>query len=197
MTSARAEKNIERLLPCDLVGDFSLFHYLKDHSNVLQALSRLAEYRVPFRCLLIGKGLSPDHADLTKQITTFGLQESVLFVWCRSDIPAAMNLLDLHVLSSPSEGFPNVLANAMGCSMPCASTDVGDALGLVGDKVACCPARDPQALSDVIIELDWEWQYSPQALQACKVASNQRIAEKFSIGVMVEAYEACWFSCVY
>tara|TARA_R110001592_G_scaffold54291_2_gene166178 strand:+ start:236 stop:1384 length:1149 start_codon:yes stop_codon:yes gene_type:complete len=180
--------------PSDFViGNVGRFDPLKDHSNLLQALARVAECKIPFRSLLIGKGMSPDNTGLVKQITALGLQDSVLLVGQRSDIPAVMNALDLHVLSSSSEGFPNVIAEAMACGTPCVSTDVGDALDIVGDKEACCPARDPQALADVIIKLAREWQHSPLMWRARKVASSQRIAEKFSIEAMVEAYETCWF----
>ena len=177
-----------------IIGNVGRFDPLKDHSNLLKALSRLAECRIRFRCLLIGKGLSPDNTGLVKQINAFGLQDSVLLVGQRSDIPAVMNALDLHVLSSLSEGFPNVLAEAMACGTPCVSTDVGDALEIVGDQEACCPARDSKALADIIIKIAGEWQHSPSAWLARKDACSQRIAEKFSIDVMVEAYEVCWFN---
>jgi glycosyltransferase involved in cell wall biosynthesis len=179
-----------------IIGNVGRFDPLKDHSNLLQALARVAECKIPFRCLLIGKGLSPDNTGLAKHVTALGLQDSVLLVGQRPDIPAVMNALDLHVLSSLSEGFPNVLAEAMACGTPCVSTDVGDALEIVGDNAACCPARDPQALADVITKLVREWQQFPSMWGARKVASSQRIAEKFSIDVMVEAYEACWFHAI-
>ncbi|MBE94419.1 glycosyltransferase [Marinobacter sp.] len=179
-----------------IIGNVGRFDPLKDHSNLLQALARVAGCKIPFRCLLIGKGLSPDNTGLIKQIATLGLQDSVLLIGQRSDVPAVMNALDLHVLSSLSEGFPNVLAEAMACGTPCVSTDVGDALDILGDRDACCNARDPKALAEVIIKSAREWQQYPLVWQARKVASSQRISEKFSIEVMVEAYEACWFHSV-
>ena len=180
-----------------IIGNVGRFDPLKDHSNLLQALAQVAKCKIPFRCLLIGKGLSPGNTALVEQITELGLQDSVLLVGQRSDIPAVMNALDLHVLSSLSEGFPNVLAEAMACGTPCVSTDVGNALEIVGDQETCCPACDSKALADVIIKLSREWQDSPSAWLARKDTCTQRIEERFSIEAMVEAYEACWLSTVY
>ena len=176
-----------------IIGNVGRFDPLKDHSNLLQALALVMERKVHFCCLLVGKGLSSDNTELVEQIAELGLQNTVLLVGQRPDIPAVMNALDLHVLSSLSEGFPNVLAEAMACGTPCVSTDVGDALDILGDKEACCPARDPQALAEMIIKSAREWQHCPSVWQARKAASSQRIGAMFSIEAMVEAYEACWF----
>ncbi|MDB2449699.1 glycosyltransferase [Pseudomonadales bacterium] len=179
-----------------VIGKVGRFDPLKDHFNLLQALALMVEQNIPFRCVLVGKGLSPDNTALVTYIVERGLQDRVVLAGQRTDIPAVMNALDLHVLSSLSEGFPNVLAEAMACGTPCASTDVGDAMEIIGDAKVCCSAQDAQALADVIIKLILEWQQAPEAWQARKDASKQRIADKFSVEGMVEAYEMCWFGPV-
>ncbi len=49
------------------------------------------------------------------------------------DIPIYFNASDLIVLSSFSEGSPNVIKEAMACNRPILSTDVGDVRWLFGD----------------------------------------------------------------
>lgn len=175
-----------------VIGTVGRFDPLKDHFNLLQALALVAMEGVSFRCMLVGKDLSVDNEFLMARITELGLQDKVLLVGQRTDIPAVMNALDLHVLSSCSEGFPNVLAEAMACGTPCVSTDVGDALEIVGDAGSCCPAQNPRALADLIIKLAHERLNDSEAWQLRKVASAQRIVERFSIARMVDAYEDCW-----
>ena len=175
------------------IGMVGRFDPQKDHFNLLQALALVAQ-KVDIKCLLVGKGLSPDNDALMCQISALGLQNNVVLAGQRTDIPSVMNALDLHVLSSAfGEGFPNVLAEAMACGTPCVSTNVGDAVEILGDASLCCPVQNPGALADLIIEMAEEWQQNPTAWQARKMASVQRIAARFSIEGMVDAYEACWF----
>lgn len=175
-----------------VIGKVGRFDPLKDHFNLLQALSLVAEQKIDFRCLLVGKGLSSDNAVLVSYITELGLQHRVVLAGQRTDIPSVMNALDLHVLSSCSEGFPNVLAEAMACGTPCVATNVGDALEILGDESTCCPPQNSHALADAIIKMATEWQKAPVAWRARKTVSTKRISDRFSIEGMVAAYEACW-----
>lgn len=176
-----------------VMGMVGRFDPLKDHFNLLDALAKFAETEIDFRCLLVGKGLGPDNAALTTRIADLGLQDKVQLVGQRPDIPAIMNALDLHVLSSCSEGFPNVIAEAMACGIPCISTNVGDALDILGDERSICPVKDSTALAELIIVMAHEWQRNSAAWEVRKNVSAQRIKERYSIDSMVSAYESCWF----
>ncbi|WP_286220274.1 glycosyltransferase family 4 protein [Marinobacter apostichopi] len=176
-----------------VMGMVGRFDPLKDHFNLLDALVKVAEREIDFQCLLVGRGLGAENPTLKERIDDLGLQDRVQLLGQRTDIPAVMNALDLHVLSSCSEGFPNVIAEAMACGVPCVSTNVGDALEILGDERAICPAEDSTALAELIITTAHEWQRNPAIWQVRKSTSSQRIEERYSIDNMVSAYEACWF----
>jgi len=57
---------------------------------------------------------------------------------------AAMNMF---CLSSRTEGFPNVVGEAMAMALPCVVTDVGDAAMLVADTGVVVPKEDSVALA--------------------------------------------------
>ncbi|CAG34761.1 glycosyltransferase family 4 protein [Desulfotalea psychrophila] len=175
-----------------VLGTVGRFDPLKDHLNLLQAFALVTKQVTHIRCVLVGKGLSVDNDVLMSYIAELGLQDSVLLAGQCGNIPAVMNALDLHVLSSCSEGFPNVIAEAMACGTPCVSTDVGDALEIIGEPESCCPARNSEALAGVIMNMVEERKSHPDTWQARKDASAQRIAEQFSLQGMVHAYETCW-----
>ena len=176
-----------------LLGKVGRYDPFKDHDNLLSALYKLQLSGVDFKCLLVGRGLTTENSELMARINELGLTDRVILAGQRTDIPAVMNALDLHVLSSSSEGFPNVLAEAMACGTPAISTDVGDAGEIVGDPALLCPPRNPKALSELILAMHAEWLERPDDWAERRTSCVEHIKNNFSIERMVAAYEQCWF----
>ena len=65
-----------------------------------------------FRCVLAGTGMDISNNELVKKIKDEDVEDRVLLLGRRSDIPEVMNAIDVH-LSSAGEAFPNVQAEAM------------------------------------------------------------------------------------
>lgn len=176
-----------------IIGMVGRFDPLKDHNNLIQALAYVTESKIHFRCVLVGKDLTQSNTILVKWIVEQALQDKILLLGQRSDIASVMNVLDLHVLSSKSEGFPNVIAEAMACGVPCVSTHVGDALQIIGAQEAVCPASEPKELAKLIIFMANEWKQNKQGWQNRKNMSVKRIHDNYSVETMVDAYVSIWF----
>ena len=174
-----------------VVGFVARYNPDKDHSTLLRALALVRENGARFRCLLVGERMSSENAQLVQLVERLGLQEVVCLLGPRPDVPAVMNALDLHVMSSSSEAFPNVLAEAMACGTPCVATDVGDARQIVGDVGWLVPARDPVALATALATAmasfgdrgGWERR---------QAAARSRIASLFSMSAMLDGYRRVW-----
>lgn len=54
-----------------------------------------------------------------------------------AELPYFYNAADLLLLTSLSEGSPNVIKEAMACNCPIVSTDVGDVKDVIGDMEGC------------------------------------------------------------
>ena len=177
-----------------MIGFVARYHPMKDHNTLLRALAVLRDLGNCPCCLLIGTGMDPGNAALTQQIDRLGLGDRVRLLGRRTDIPALMNALDLHVMSSESEAFGNVLGEAMACGTPCVSTDVGDAAEIIGSTGRIVPVRDPEALADAIAALLAERETSGWLDR--REAARSRIASRYTLQTMVERYHEVWFEGV-
>jgi glycosyltransferase involved in cell wall biosynthesis len=174
----------------DVIGFVARYDPAKDHANLLRALAILKARDACPLCLLVGGGMEPSNAPLIAEIARHDVGDRVLLLGRRGDVPAIMNALDVHVLSSAAEAFPNVLAEAMACGTPCVSTNVGDAADIVGESGWIAPPGDPEALADAIEaalaarrSADWS---------ARRERARQWIARSFSIAQMSRGYRRVW-----
>lgn len=192
-TSARARLRAEWGVPerISLLGMVGRFHPEKDHQNLIKALASVRASGRNFRCVLVGRGLEDTNEELINMLIRHELRDQVILAGPRNDIPNVMNAIDIHVLSSATEGFPNVLAEAMACGTPCVTTDVGDAGLIVGETGWVVPPRDADALTNAIKKALAEREHDSSWVQR-QVHARRRITESFSLDAMVKAYHQAW-----
>lgn len=133
-----------------VVGCLGRYNPAKDHANFVNAAALLAARHPACRFLMVGRDLTPANATLMAQIQATGFADRFVLLGERSDPAACLDAMDVFVLSSRTEGFPNVLGEAMAMGVPCVSTDVGDAAFLLGDAGPVVPPRDAVALAQAV-----------------------------------------------
>lgn len=176
-----------------LLGMVGRFDPQKDHLNLITALGIIKRKGHDFRCVLVGQGLVESNAELLSWLACHDVSDRVLLLGPRGDIPAVMNALDIHVLSSSyGEAFPNVLCEAMACATPCVTTDVGDAGLIVGDTGWVVEAGAPDRLADMLNLALGQMRSAPKAWQQRRLASRTRIVDNFCIDKMVAGYTQTW-----
>jgi len=126
---------------------------LKDHQTFLNAVHLLAATGVQIRILLIGPNAEPTNRELSALIKVRGLSRLTTLLGERHDTEQLLPAMDIAALSSYSEGFPNVLAEAMASGVPCVATDVGDSREIIGDTGRVVPPRSPAAFAAALGDL--------------------------------------------
>jgi glycosyltransferase involved in cell wall biosynthesis len=165
---------------------------IKDHPGLLEALALLHQSSsLKWKCVLVGPGMDSSNLALLRVLDDRKLAGRVSMVGPRPDVGEVMNAIDIHVLSSRAEAFPNVLCEAMACGTPCVSTDVGDAGLILGNTGWIVPPRDPGALARALEEACEE--ISSDSWAARKRLARDRVLKMFSIGSMAEKYQNLWF----
>jgi glycosyltransferase involved in cell wall biosynthesis len=187
----RQEWGIGSQIP--LLGVVARWDPHKDHANLLASLALLKISGRDFHCVLAGRGVDMRNDVLRRLISENGLQNKVTLLGHRNDISNIMNAIDLLVLSSCGEAFPNVVAEAMACGTPCVVTDVGDAAMIVANTGWVVPARNPPALAESINNALLAIN-SPQR-ETISRACRQRILNCYEIGHMATAYQDVWSRC--
>lgn len=174
-----------------VIGCVARYSADKDHENLLHALSLLKARGYEFSCHLIGSGLDKNNLELVRLINDLHLGDSVRLLGSQKNVCGVMNDLDIHVLPSRSEGFPNVLAEAMACGVPCVSTDVGDAALIVGNFGWIIEPGNSEKLADGIKQAI-EKRSNHDEWMDLKKACRKSMEDNFDIDGMVASYQNIW-----
>jgi len=177
---------------CFLIGMVARADPQKNHEAFFQSIKNLNAVSGDFLCLLVGKGLTDDNSYYVNHLKKMGLTDKFILYGESADVLSIMNAIDLHVLSSFSEGFPNVIAEAMACGTACVSTNVGDAATIIGNENYCCESDDPEALSVLIKSMMALSSREPQEWHRLSISNRQRVETYFSLEVMVRNFESAW-----
>ena len=162
----------------------------KDHATFAKAASIFAETAPEARFILIGAGTDEPGSALDRAIAASGIAGRFVRLGPRRDICRLHAALDIATLSSAfGEGFPNVLAEAMACGVPCAATDVGDSAAIVGDTGLVVPPRNPAKLAAAWEGLRGE---GSEARTTRGAAARRRVASRYSLATMIEAYRTLY-----
>ena len=188
--SEEARLSVRRELGLDenavLIGLIGRYHPVKDHGNFLRAAESLSRNQAHVRFVMVGKGVDQNNASLHKLIQDRRLEDRTHLLGERADVERIMAALDVVVSSSCSEGFPNVIGEAMSTGVPCIATAVSDLPEIVGATGRIVPARDSAALTEGIEELISLGRAGRQALGT---AARARIIERYSVESSIAQYE--------
>jgi len=95
-------------------------HPIKGVHHLIEAVSGVEE---DFKVLIVGDG--PQREELKNLVKKRGLENKILFLGFRRDIPKILASTDIFVLPSLSEGLPRALLEAMAAGKACVVTDIG------------------------------------------------------------------------
>ena len=179
---------IEQHLPGDaiVIGMVARFDPMKDHITFLKAAGILAKQQRQVYFVCAGRDINSDNAALQAVIRDAELQARVILLEQVDNVHELYPALDFLTQTSIfGEGFPNVVAEAMSCGVPCFVTDVGDSLHVIGDTGYVIAKQHPQALAHC-------WQHAITNKSEDVNAPRARITQEFSIANTIAKYEICY-----
>jgi glycosyltransferase involved in cell wall biosynthesis len=164
-----------------LIGNVARFDPIKNHPLFLKAAARIAAERPDVRFVCLGHGKASYLAELQDLTRSLGIEAKVRWIQAQLDVRGVYNALDVFCSSSLSEGFPNVIGEAMACGRRCVVTDVGDSKLVAGDAGVVVPSNDVEALATGLRqELD---------RSGLNLRARRRILEHFSVAQLGDQTE--------
>ncbi len=169
-----------------VVGYVARFDPIKNHTLFLKAAGQIAAKRPDVRFVCIGHGKDTYVKGLKDLTRNLGIENRVQWLQARPDVRAVYNALDVFCSASFSEGFPNVIGEAMACGRHCVVTDVGDSGLVVGDTGVVVPSDKVAALAEGLLQkLD--------AGDTMNLRARQRILGNFTVAHLGDKTEqALW-----
>ncbi len=154
---------------------------------LLDALHRLPPAARPAVCRVAGEGAH--RPALERRARALGLEDVVAFTGTVSDMPGFLRACDVFAVPSlESEGLPGTILEAMASGCAVVASDCGGAREAVEDGVTgrMVPVADAGALAGALAGLAGD----PARLAALGAAARRRVAERFTLERMADAFEA-------
>ena len=183
--SVRMELEISETAP--IIGLVARFDPQKDHRTFLRAAGLLHRDMPDVHFILCGEQITNQNIDLMSWINDADILDRCHLLGRRDDIPRINATFDIASLSSSTEAFPNVVAEAMSCGIPCVVTDVGDAALIVGETGMVVPPRDPTMLADAWLTM---LNKDRETRLQLGLAARQRVMENYNLSQIVSRYES-------
>lgn len=173
-----------------IITHIGRFHAAKNHLGFIRAVIPVLEKNIHAEVVMVGVNIDSNNEFLTSQIPP-ALRSRFHLLGLRRDIPEIMAASDMLAMSSDTEGFPNVIGEAMSSGLPVVTTDAGESRVVVGDVGIVVPIGDMEALSEGIlslIELDIE------TFEDLRYKSRQQIILNYSLDAISSQYQELYES---
>lgn len=158
-----------------VIGSICVMREEKRLDTLLRAFARVLPRHPRLRLLLVGDGAMRE--PWMKLRDELGLASACHFEPTTTNIPYWMRAIDVFVLCSSSEGFPNALLEAMASGCCVVASNVGGVPELVGDAGFLFPPGDVGALTERLLAIAED----PEIRVRTGAAATARARERFSM----------------
>lgn len=114
-----------------VVGSVGRFNIVKNQKFFVEVARELVKTNPELIFMLVGRDNTVDNHELMGWLREYNLIDSFRLLGQRSDIPHCLKAIDIFCLHSKTEGFPNVLGEAMALGVVSVVRDVGDSKYLI------------------------------------------------------------------
>ena len=164
----------------------------KNITSLLLAFSRIMKNYKNVYLYMAGKHINHQNKELTNYVFNLKIKDKVFFLNEKKNLLEFYNGIDMLVLSSHSESFPNVVAEAMLCSTPVLSSNAGCSKKIIKDCGFIMNNNDHRSIYKNLNRTINFYKYKRKKWKLLKKNSRLQIQKNFSIPNMANIYMKNW-----
>lgn len=167
-----------------VVVHVSNFREVKRVPEVVSVFARILENDIEAKLLLVGDG--PDRQRAERRCRELGMCDEVRFLGKQENVEEILSIADLFLIPSGSETFGLAALEAMSCSVPVISSNIGGLpeVNIQGETGYLCDLDDVDCMAKYAVEILSDKKHHVRLAQ-----NARKQAERFEMSRVVTEYE--------
>ncbi|MGM0546929.1 MAG: N-acetyl-alpha-D-glucosaminyl L-malate synthase BshA [Bacteroidota bacterium] len=173
-----------------VVVHVSNFREVKRVPEVVSVFAKIIEHNIGAKLLLVGDG--PDRQRAEQRCRELGMCDQVRFLGKQDQVEDILSIADLFLMPSGSETFGLAALEAMSCSVPVVSSNIGGLpeVNIHGETGYLCDLDDIDCMGDYSVKI-----LSDENLHQELSENARKQAERFEMSKVVGQYEQYYEQC--
>ena len=105
-----------------VIGNVARLEEVKNHAKMIEIARQMKSLQIEFKMLFIGRG--DLEGKIRDDVKRYGLENEVLLLGIRPDVPDLLHAMDVLLMPSHFEGNPVSLIEAQAAGVPCVISDI-------------------------------------------------------------------------
>lgn len=144
-----------------VIGHVGRFSKVKNHEFLIKVAYNAMKKRKDIWLLLVGAG--PLKESIQKKVYNLGINNRVVFLSHRSDVPNLMKAMDVFLFPSKYEGFPITLIETQSVGLPCVVSDTITSEAFISNNIYPLSLKeDPEIWANTVISVADKFFYDPK-----------------------------------
>ena len=172
-----------------IIGQVARYDYLKNNEFLVETMNYLVNKKKIKKiiCLMIGKNIDNKNKKLNFIIKKYKLENHVILLGQIEEIYKVYNILDIHILTSLSEGVPNTVLESTYLNVYNLYPNLVNLIKIFG-KNNCYKNGSITSLASLIIK----YLSNPGKYQNLKKRNKKIVNQKFNVKKNVDLYNLVW-----
>jgi N-acetyl-alpha-D-glucosaminyl L-malate synthase BshA len=173
-----------------VVVHVSNFREVKRVPEVVSVFNHVLENDIKAKLLLVGDG--PDRQRAEQRCRDLGICDQVRFLGKQDQVEEVLSIADLFLIPSGSETFGLAALEAMSCSVPVISSNIGGLpeVNVHGETGYLCDLDDIDCMGEYAVDI-----LSDEKLHQRLSKNARKQAQKFEMSKVITKYEEYYKQC--